>query len=68
MKYILTITIVLILSGCVAEGEDKTSDMTSICLDGVSYWYASGQSRAVLAPRINPETLTYVRCEGNKND
>ena len=62
MKYIALIALVS-LAGCVEEGSNQTSDMITICLDRVAYWYdGSGQSQ-MMAVRINPETLQPMLCK-----
>jgi hypothetical protein len=59
----LIAAIALTLTGCVEEGSDQTSGMVTMCLDGVAYWYdGQGQSQ-MMSPRVDPETLTFVRCE-----
>lgn len=63
MKYALITIALFTLAACVEEGQDVTSDMTSICIDGVEYWYRGMGSSQMMAPRIDPETLTFVRCD-----
>lgn len=63
MKYILIIGLVL-LSGCVVEdNSEHGKDLYTICLDGVAYWYDAGYSGQMMAPRIDPNTLTFVLCK-----
>ena len=39
--------------------------MITVCLDGVAYWVDGEDTYyQMMAPRIDPETLTFVRCEG----
>lgn len=49
---------VLFLTACV-----ETEDFNSVCLDGVQYWYRQTGYTALLTPRIDPKTLTFVLCE-----
>jgi uncharacterized protein YcfL len=63
-KTIVAFIILFLLVGCGREeGSNQTEDMTTICLDGVAYWFdGMGQSQ-MMAPRVDPETLTFIRCE-----
>lgn len=63
-KTIVAFIILFLLVGCgKEEGSDQTEGMTTICLDGVAYWFdGMGQSQ-MMAPRVDPETLTFIRCE-----
>lgn len=63
-KTIVAFIILFLLVGCgKEEGSNQTEDMTTICLDGVAYWFdGMGQSQ-MMAPRVDPETLTFIRCE-----
>lgn len=63
MKYLALITVVF-LSACVEEGSEQRSDFKFICLDSVQYWFRATGSSSLLTPRINPDTLTFVRCTG----
>ena len=55
---------IALLSGCIENGDDVTSDMKNICIDGVQYWVDSeGSNLQMMSPRIDPVTLTFVRCE-----
>lgn len=54
---------VLFLTACIEENKDVTGSFTSVCLDGVQYWHRPSGYSALLAPRIDPETLTFTRCE-----
>lgn len=64
MKYLAVITI-LLLAGCVEDGSDQTSDVITVCLDGVAYWIdMEGTNYQMMSPRIDPDTLSFVRCEG----
>lgn len=66
MKYIVLASLIF-LAACVEENSDQTSDMTTICLDGVAYWYEGVGNTQMMAPKINPETLTFVLCKGKNN-
>lgn len=64
MKYISIALVCMTLTACtIEEGQDVTELTTSVCLDGVEYWTMYlGANAGVLAPRVDPETLTFVRC------
>jgi hypothetical protein len=65
MKYLVTAAVLLSLAGCEEKNNtDQTSDMITVCLDGVAYWVDGEDTYyQMMAPRIDPETLTFVRCE-----
>jgi PBP1b-binding outer membrane lipoprotein LpoB len=66
MKYALVMIAALALAGCVQEGDEltNTNNMIAVCIDGVSYWMLHPNTPSqVIAPRVGPETLTFVRCE-----
>jgi len=71
MKYVLMAAIVLTLAGCKDERPSTESVSGNTyrveCIDGVQYWIRGYGRSQMMAPRINPETLTFVRCEGNQN-
>lgn len=62
MKYILIVS-VLLLAACRENGSDETSDMITICLDRVAYWVDGVGNTQMMAPRIDPVNLEFVRCE-----
>lgn len=68
MKYITMIASLAILSACVPDDtrEKTTSEVghvyTAECIDGVEYWKQSSGYHGYMSPRINPETLEFVRC------
>ena len=70
MKYVLMAAIVLTLAGCKDERPTSFSgsgrDFQVECIDGVQYWYRNAGHSGYMAARIDPETLTFVRCEGNQ--
>lgn len=61
MKKLIILAFVL-LSACMEDGSDQTGTMSTICLDGVQYWTRQAGHGRVMAPRIDPVTLTFVRC------
>jgi len=62
MKY-LAIFSLIVLVACKEKGSDQTAAMTTICLDGVAYWHGGFGRTQMMAPRIDSETLDFVRCE-----
>ena len=64
MKYLVVVAS-LFLVGCVEDGSDQTSDMITVCLDDVAYWIdMEGTNYQMMSPRIDPDTLSFVRCGG----
>lgn len=65
MKYIALMSLIFLTACESIDGTDQTYDMITFCLDGVSYWVdGEGSQYQMMAPRIDPKTLTFVRCEG----
>ena len=66
MKYILMAAITITLSACTETTGDEVNGFDVACMNGVEYYFnsAGGYGKS-LAPVIDSETLTYVRCEGN---
>lgn len=62
MKYI-TLIALLALTGCMSPGSDQTTNMITICLDNVSYWYGGGGGSQMMAVRIDPKTLQPMLCK-----
>lgn len=64
MKYFAIIS-VLALAACYTETTGtEVNGFDIACMNGVQYYFnsAGGYGKS-LAPVIDPETLTYVRCE-----
>ncbi len=72
MKYVLMAAIVLTLAAC---KEDEHPSIESVsgntyrveCIDGVQYWFRHIGYKGYMAVRVDPETLSFVRCKGNQN-
>lgn len=65
MKYLIIFVSLFALSACgLEEGSDVTNSFTAVCIDDVQYWIAGIGSAQMMAPRVDSETLTFVRCEG----
>lgn len=64
MKYFSIALVGLALMACTPEeGADVTSAVTPLCIDGVQYWTMyMGSQAGLMSPRVDPETLTFVRC------
>lgn len=66
MKYVAILSLIF-LASCIEDGSDSTYDMITTCLDGVAYWVdGENTDQQMMAPRIDPKTLTFMRCEGKK--
>ena len=67
MKYILMAAIAVVLSACTDTTGDEVNGFEVACMNGVQYYFnsAGGYGKS-LAPVVDAETLSYVRCEGNK--
>lgn len=67
MKYIAIVSLIF-LAACVEKNNtNQTSDMITVCLDGVAYWVDGEDTYfQMMAPKIDPETLTFILCEGKK--
>ena len=62
-KFVVLIVAALTLAGCVEEGDNVTENYVSVCIDNVQYWQRINGNQGFLAPRIDTETLNYVRCQ-----
>lgn len=69
MKYALMAAIALTLAACNDEQPQSQSESGRTyaveCIDGVEYWTHHWRA-GYLAVRVDPKTLTFVRCEGNQ--
>lgn len=64
MKYVVFAS-VLFLAGCYTETTDESVNGFAVaCMNGIEYYYnnAGGYGKS-LAAVIDPETMTFVRCE-----
>jgi hypothetical protein len=41
----------------------NVSDFNVSCIQGVEYWYGQSGYKGYMSPRIDPETLAFVRCD-----
>ena len=69
MKYILIASLIF-LAACNDERpssqSDSGRDYKVECIDGVEYWVRTAGYRGYMAVRVDPKTLTFVRCEGKQ--
>jgi hypothetical protein len=63
MKYIAIVSFIFLAACGPEENSDHTNDVTTICLDGVAYWHDGFNQSQMMAPRIDPKTLTFVLCD-----
>jgi hypothetical protein len=69
MKYAIIFTALLALTAC--KDERPSTEGTSgreyriECIGGIEYWHRPRGQASLLAVRVDPETMTFVRCEGN---
>ena len=71
MKWILIPVMLITLAACNddrerVESEDGAGYRVE-CIDGVEYWLRWSGYKGYMAPRIDPETLEFVRCSGVDN-
>jgi hypothetical protein len=68
MKYVLIMTAILALAACKDERPTTESESglnyKAECIDGVEYWVRSTGHRGYMSVRVDPKTLSFVRCEG----
>jgi uncharacterized membrane protein len=69
MKYVFIMAAVLALAACKDERSAVESESGRNyyveCVGGVEYWFRVVGYQGFMAVRVDPETLTFVRCEGN---
>jgi hypothetical protein len=67
MKYTVVILAALALAACKDERPRTESDSgrgyRAECIDGVEYWTRSYGNAGFMAVRVDPNTMTFVRCE-----
>jgi hypothetical protein len=64
-KYLVIVSVLFLVACKEKNNTNQTSDMITVCLDGVAYWVDGEDTYfQMMAPKIDPETLTFVRCEG----
>jgi hypothetical protein len=70
MKYTIILTALLALTACkedprpISESESGRHYRVE-CIDGIEYWTRANGYQGYMAVRVDPETLTFVRCGGN---
>lgn len=70
MKYAIAFTTLLALAACkedtrpISESESGRSYRVE-CIGGIEYWAHANGYQGYMAIRVDPETLTFVRCEEN---
>lgn len=66
MKYAIALMALVALSACNDErpSREGTSgrEYRVECIGGIEYWQRSAGHSAMLAVRVDPETMTFVRC------
>ena len=69
MKYTIALMALFALTACKDERPVSESvsgrDYRVECIDGVEYWTRSIGNKGFMAVRVDPETMTFVRCKGN---
>jgi hypothetical protein len=67
MKYAIAFMILLTLTACKDERplveSNSGRDYRVECVGGVEYWARERGNKGYMAVRVDPETLTFVRCE-----
>jgi hypothetical protein len=68
MKYIIVIAAFASLTACKTDdtrekvASEAGRTYTVECIEGVEYWVRSNGHQAYMSPRINSETLAFMRC------
>jgi len=66
MKWIAIPLMLVTLAACQDDREQTKSDngktYNAECIDGVEYWVRWTGHKGYMAPRIDPKTLEFVRC------
>jgi hypothetical protein len=67
MKYVIMIASFAILSACKPDTRERQMSEQGLsyaaeCIDGVEYWMRFSGHKGYMSPRINPDTMTFVRC------
>jgi hypothetical protein len=70
MKYVMFLTVILGLTACkkdtrpITESESGRSYRVE-CIGGIEYWTRVNAHQGYMSVRVDPETMTFVRCESN---
>jgi hypothetical protein len=60
-KFIIAVPLIMLLTGCKDGTESNSAGRYNVeCIDGVEYLSLLG---GYLSPRVDAETLTFIRCE-----
>lgn len=66
MKYVIGLIAVLVLIGCDQRPQVVSNSGQGYrveCIDGIEYWFREQSKRAYMAVRVDPNTLSFVRCD-----
>jgi len=67
MKYIFLLTSIIALAACIDERPIAVSESNRNykveCIDGVEYWTRANGYQGYMAVRVDPKTLSFVRCD-----
>jgi len=68
MKYVMIVIAALTLAACKKEDERPTVESDSgrnyrvECVGGIEYWVRYSGHNGYMAVRVDPETMSFVRC------
>jgi hypothetical protein len=67
MKYTIAILAVLALTACVEDERpvvksDSDRNYRVECVDGIEYWVRHSGHQGYMAVRVDPDTMSFVRC------
>ncbi len=63
-KFIIAVPLIVLLTGCKGDTESNGGrDYKVDCIDGVEYLIRRWGSVGYMAPRIDSETLNFIRCD-----
>ena len=63
-KLIIAAPLIVLLTGCNGDTESNTGRNYSVeCVNGVEYLIRAMGNRGYMSPRIDSETLDFIRCD-----
>ena len=62
-KFIIVVPLIMLLTGCKGDTESNNGrDYKVDCIDGVEYLIRRFGAVGYMSPRIDSETLNFIRC------
>jgi hypothetical protein len=60
---VLVLMVIVFAMNADSNAVVEVADFNVSCIDGVEYWYGQSGYKGYIAPRIDSQTLNFVRCD-----